>query len=194
MMIVRRCEPFAACVGGLAIWHIFKSASPPHMHVTPFHSLAVQAGADVIDRVNIRLRNLKNVRRRWCSASPCYFGVSSSVPDSAHSPTTLYLLQTQYVGRIGIGTPPQFMNVIFDTGSSNLWVTSSACPSPECHSHASFASNNSSSYRKVRMLLRLAGALVLVFESPLFWRRLFVLVAGRLLVECGGTMRHFFFG
>jgi hypothetical protein len=46
-------------------------------------------------------------------------------------------LQSQYVGRIGVGTPPQWMDCVFDTGSANLWITSSECEDEACKTHPS---------------------------------------------------------
>jgi hypothetical protein len=56
---------------------------------------------------------------------------------------------TQYVGTIGIGTPKQDIHVIFDTGSANLWVTSSKCESEACTMHEGYNHLKSSTYQSI---------------------------------------------
>jgi len=50
----------------------------------------------------------------------------------------------QYYGQISIGTPGQCFEVIFDTGSSNLWVPGKSCKSMACVLHKKFQCEKSS--------------------------------------------------
>lgn len=52
----------------------------------------------------------------------------------------------QFFGPIGLGTPAQTFKVIFDTGSSNLWVPSQNCSVLQCGLHARFDATKSSTY------------------------------------------------
>ncbi|XP_025142240.3 pregnancy-associated glycoprotein 1 [Bubalus bubalis] len=60
-----------------------------------------------------------------------------------------------YMGNITIGTPPQEFQVVFDTGSSDLWVPSDFCTSPACSTHFRFRHFQSSTFRPTNKTFRI---------------------------------------
>ena len=63
----------------------------------------------------------------------------------------------EYLGAVGIGTPEQTFNVVYDTGSSNLWVPDSRCsagPSPSCGVQHLYQNLSSSTFVAACPLLR----------------------------------------
>ena len=54
----------------------------------------------------------------------------------------------EYYGIVKIGTPPVSFEVIYDTGSSNLWVPAERCITKACRNHTKYSEKRSSSYKK----------------------------------------------
>ncbi|XP_006887986.1 PREDICTED: cathepsin E [Elephantulus edwardii] len=76
------------------------------------------------------------------------FTETCTADQSANEPLINYI-DMEYFGTISIGSPPQNFTVIFDTGSSNLWVPSVYCTSKACQTHSKFHPSQSNTYSEV---------------------------------------------
>ncbi len=85
-----------------------------------------------------------NLKKRYTRFQSCLSSNNTSFPDVVIED----VMNAQYFGEIALGTPTQKFKVVFDTGSSNLWVPSHSCWSIPCWIHNTFKSSKSSSFNK----------------------------------------------
>uniref|UniRef100_A0A8C4UFU1 pepsin A n=1 Tax=Falco tinnunculus TaxID=100819 RepID=A0A8C4UFU1_FALTI len=102
----------------------------------------------------VSLKKMKSLRQtlkehglldRYLKQHPYNLATKYFPSDTSAEPLQNYM-DNEYYGTISIGTPGQEFTVIFDTGSSNLWVPSVYCSSMACSNHNRFNPAESSTY------------------------------------------------
>ncbi|KAF4114133.1 hypothetical protein G5714_004356 [Onychostoma macrolepis] len=77
----------------------------------------------------------------------CYPATQHYLRMGGRSTERLYnFMDAQFFGQISLGKPEQNFTVVFDTGSTDLWVPSSYCVSQACVRHHKFKAFESSTY------------------------------------------------
>lgn len=100
---------------------------------------------------------------------------------------------TPWVATVGLGTSPQLLRFMIDTGTDNTWITSAQCTTNACKAHQQFNTANSSSFRMldptpVEKSFGPWGTMTVQIGEDLFTLEQFTQNADRLQVTTGERM------
>ncbi|GMI30097.1 hypothetical protein TeGR_g4557, partial [Tetraparma gracilis] len=104
-------------------------------------ALSALSGASALVRMPMKKRSDSEylANRRQVLSEKELLGASGNVVINNYE-------NAQYYGEISLGSDEQKFEVIFDTGSANLWVASKDCSSSNCRKHPKYDSSTSDSY------------------------------------------------
>eukprot|EP00041_Stephanoeca_diplocostata_P005933 m.71532 g.71532 ORF g.71532 m.71532 type:complete len:378 (-) comp16083_c0_seq1:165-1298(-) len=111
------------------------------MHLSIIAAIAATAAAAPVEHVGIHHNVMRVPIQRKAPTLTTEVGASGKV-------TIKNFENAQYFGPISLGTPEQDFEVIFDTGSSNVWVPASNCSKTSCLLKHKYDSSKSSTYQR----------------------------------------------
>ena len=82
-------------------------------------------------------------------SSPSFVPPTSLPPGATAFAQLANFRDTQYIGTLGVGDPPQVLSVVLDTGSSNLWVYSARCNASACVRRRQYDAARSRAHRRL---------------------------------------------
>ncbi|KAM3587879.1 uncharacterized protein V6R79_015959 [Siganus canaliculatus] len=129
----------------LSVW-IWTSLAVLRIPLRHIPSIRSQLRSSGLLQDFLRQSNPEMFNRRYAQ---CFPPGTETLRFGQYSEKIYNFMDLQYYGEISLGTPGQNFSVIFDTGSSDLWVPSSYCISESCVQHKRFKAFASTTFHHV---------------------------------------------